>query len=249
MWGVEMKKRSPAGFLVAVVLLSLGLVGCNGGDGGDSDDPTPTASGAITIDAPAAGTVVQVPFTIAGTADVFEGALVVQAFTGSGEVLCERRVQAVSGSGTRGTWEAVLAFAPSAGREEITLKAFSVSPQDGQQEHVVFQKATVDPDVPPIVIESPGCGEESFAESILTVSGTASVFEAALIVELRQADGTVLQTKAVTASAAGPERGTWQTSLDVLSARAGLYEVVAYSLSARDGTPEHIFSVPIRRNP
>ena len=230
----------------AAIFVSLGLIACGGGDGGDAT-AVPTSSGAITIDAPVEA-VMRVPFTVSGTANVFEGRLIVQAIDASGAIVCQHRVQATSGSGTPGTWETVLAFKPPAAEQEITIKAFSGSTQDGSEENVVSLTTTLSPELPPIVIESPACGGLQSTVFILDVSGTASVFEAALIVELRQLDGAVLQTKSLTASAAGPERGTWQVNLDVSALPPGFYEVVAYSISARDGTAENIFSVPIRRN-
>lgn len=243
-----MRQRSPARFMAAAaIFVSLGLIACGGGDGGDAT-AVPTSSGAITIDAPADGAEVQVPFAVAGTANVFEGALVVQAIDAAGEVLCQHNVQASAGSGTRGTWETAFAFVPPTQEQQITIKAFSLSARDGAEENVVTRTSAVSKELPPIVIESPGCNYNQYTAAVLNVSGTASVFEAALIVEVRDADGTVLKTKVVTASAAAPARGTWQVSLDVLSLSPGPFEVVAYSISARDGTAENIFSVPIRRN-
>jgi hypothetical protein len=87
---------------------------------------------------------------------------------------------------------------------------------------------------PVILIERPAAGS-SVPESF-TVSGTASVFEATLVVELRR-DGAVLSKHTVTASEGGPARGTFSVLLQAPS--PGAATVVAYAPSAEDGTPQH----------
>ncbi len=85
-----------------------------------------------------------------------------------------------------------------------------------------------------------------YAMPALAVNGAASVFESSLIVELRDASGTPLVTQVITADAAGPATGRWSTTLDLATVVAGAYELVAYDISARDGTPENVFAIPIR---
>lgn len=205
---------------------------------------SPTAS-AITIDQPPQGAKVNVPFEISGTADVFEAVLSVAVSDASG-TLCERTVQATSGTGTRGTWTATMAFVPPAQAETITVRASSRSPKDGAEINVVIRSLQLAPDVPDIVITRPRCAGDVAGGASLAVSGTASVFEAALAVELRTSSGAVVATKHVTADAGAPATGRWSTQFDLDGVAAGAYELVAYSVSARDGTPEHVFSIPIR---
>jgi hypothetical protein len=214
--------------------------------------PSPTTGtpgeaniGAITIDQPPDGAAVTVPLALSGTADVFEAALSVAVSDASG-VLCERRLQATSGTGTRGTWTATMAFSPPVQRESITVRAFSVSPKDGSEINAVTRRLQLAPDVPGIVIAQPRCGADVPGGASLAVSGTASVFEAALAVELRTSSGTVVAAMHVTADAGAPATGSWSTRLDLNGIAAGTYELVAYSGSARDGTPENVFSIPIR---
>jgi immunoglobulin-like protein involved in spore germination len=87
---------------------------------------------------------------------------------------------------------------------------------------------------PVIFIERPAAG--STVPESFTVSGTASVFEATLVVELRQG-GTVVSKQTVTASEGAPARGTF--TLTMQAPEAGPATVVAYSPSAADGTPQH----------
>jgi hypothetical protein len=214
-----------------------------------SSVPSPTAtaaSTAISIDVPRAGASVRVPFEISGTANVFEAALVVEVIGADGRPLCERRVQAMSGTGTPGTWTTIMAFPPPASAAPVTIRAFSRSPRDGSEQNAVTRSVQVFAEAPAIVIAEPGCNTDIAQGSTLAVNGTARVFEATLTVELRDAAGTVVRTALVTADAGAPDTGRWTTTLDLGTVVAGAYELVAYSVSARDGTPENIFAIPVR---
>lgn len=69
------------------------------------------------------------------------------------------------------------------------------------------------------------------ARSVLTVTGTASVFEATVSVEVRR--GTALMARTIaTASVGAPRRGDWKATMTVLP---GDYVVSAYEASAKDG--------------
>jgi hypothetical protein len=87
---------------------------------------------------------------------------------------------------------------------------------------------------PIILVEQPASGAE--VPEMFTVSGSASVFEATLVVELRRG-GMVLSKHTVTASEGAPARGTFAVTLHAPS--PGAATVAAYSPSAVDGTPQH----------
>jgi hypothetical protein len=87
---------------------------------------------------------------------------------------------------------------------------------------------------PPILVETPAVG--AAVPATFTVSGTASVFEATLVIELRR-NGTVLVKQTVTASEGAPGRGTFSTTVHAPS--AGAATIAAYAPSAADGTPQH----------
>jgi hypothetical protein len=93
--------------------------------------------------------------------------------------------------------------------------------------------------VPPIFVESPAAGAE--VAGTFHVSGTASVFEATLVVQLVR-DGKVILKQSVTASEGAPGRGTFDTTVH---ATPGAVTVAAFSPSAADGTPQHEVDVPV----
>lgn len=249
--------------ITAATLFSMLAVAC-----GDDDSSSPTATSApatsaaspttapagsptsetpgafIEIDEPVDGARVTVPFTARGSANVFEAALIVQVVDDAGALVCERSVQASSGTGTPGTWEAEVAFVPPASETEMSLRAFSLSPRDGSEENVVEHAIRVSADEPNIIITSPECGQHVQALTTLMVEGIATAFEATLTVEVRGMSGEVVRSEVVTAD--DFERGSWQTSFDLTGLDTAQYEIVAYSLSAEDGSVQDVFSIPIR---
>jgi hypothetical protein len=98
--------------------------------------------------------------------------------------------------------------------------------------------------LPPIFIASPAAGAN--VASTFTVTGSAVVFEATLVVELVRA-GKVLVKQSVTASQGAPARGTFETTLHAPS--AGDATVTAFAPSAEDGSPQHQVDVPVTVTP
>ena len=98
--------------------------------------------------------------------------------------------------------------------------------------------------LPPILIERPAAGAKT-GETI-AVAGSASVFEATVVLELRQA-GKVVQKTVVTAAEGAPGRGPFTGTL--VAPDAGHYVVAAYSPSAMDGSPQHEQDVPVTITP
>ena len=93
--------------------------------------------------------------------------------------------------------------------------------------------------VPPVLVEAPAAG--AIVPGTFHVSGTASVFEATLVVQLVR-DGKVIAKRTVTASEGAPGRGTFDTTL---TATPGAVTVAAFAPSAADGTPQHEVDVPV----
>ena len=93
--------------------------------------------------------------------------------------------------------------------------------------------------LPPILIETPVPGAD--VGKSFHVSGTASVFEATLVVQLVRG-GKVLSQQTVTASEGAPGRGAFDAAF---SASPGPLLVVAFAPSAADGTPQHEVDVPV----
>jgi hypothetical protein len=98
--------------------------------------------------------------------------------------------------------------------------------------------------VPPILIERPAAGATT-GETI-AVAGSASVYEATVVLELRQ-EGKLVQKKVVTAAEGAPGRGPFSGTL--VAPDAGHYVVAAYSASAMDGSPQHEQDVPVTVTP
>lgn len=92
----------------------------------------------------------------------------------------------------------------------------------------------------PIVIESPESG--AVVPATFHVKGTASVFEATLVVEL-VVDRKVVIRKTVTASEGAPARGRFDTVLH--APNPGPARVVAFSPSAENGEPQHQVEAPV----
>jgi len=97
--------------------------------------------------------------------------------------------------------------------------------------------------VPPILVESPAARAK--VPGTFHVSGTASVFEATLVVQLVR-NGKVILKQSVTASEGAPGRGTFDTTVQ---ATPGEVTVAAFSPSAADGTPQHEVDVPVTIQP
>jgi hypothetical protein len=85
----------------------------------------------------------------------------------------------------------------------------------------------------PIVVERPSPDEH--VSPTFHVSGTASVFEATLVVQTVR-HGTPIERKTVTASEGAPGRGTFDVTMH---ATPGPLLVRAFSPSAKDGSPQH----------
>lgn len=98
--------------------------------------------------------------------------------------------------------------------------------------------------VPTILVESPGAGAQ--VPLAIKITGSASVFEATLVVELVR-DGKVLDKQTVTASEGAPGRGTFETTLHAPS--AGGATISAFAPSAENGLPQHQVDVSVTVTP
>ena len=97
--------------------------------------------------------------------------------------------------------------------------------------------------VPPILVETPAAGAE--VPATFHVSGTASVFEATMVVQLVR-DGKVIQKQTVTATQGAPSRGTFDATF---SAPPGRLTIAAFAPSAEDGSPQHEVDVEVTVKP
>lgn len=93
---------------------------------------------------------------------------------------------------------------------------------------------TRDQALPPIVVDAPAAG--ATVPATFAVRGTASVYEATLVLELRRGS-TVLGRKTVTASEGAPARGSFSATLHASS--PGPATIAVYAPSAVDASPQH----------
>ena len=91
----------------------------------------------------------------------------------------------------------------------------------------------------PIVVDRPSPDEH--VPLTFHVSGTASVFEATLVVQTIR-DGRTIERKTVTASEGAPGRGTFDVTMH---ATPGQLVVRAFSPSAKDGSAQHEVKVHV----
>ena len=115
-----------------------------------------------------------------------------------------------------------------------TVRAVEL-PDGRQARRAAFEDVT-----PLILIDKPLPGDT--VRNPLGVAGTASVYEATLVVELVQ-EGKVLEKQTVTASTGAPYRGSFSTTFETTA--GGDASIVAFSPSAADGSEQHRVEVPI----
>lgn len=218
--------------------------------------PSPSASASpsalpddelISILSPSDGATVSVPITAGGTANTFEAALTLDVMNEAGDVLCIKRIMATSGSGTPGTWETVLGFGPE--REDtdspITLRAYEISPKDGSAINVVERRLILSPERPAIMLTSPVCGDTVAAGGVFAVQGLATVFEAALTIELRDASGAVVLARNLMTADGSMESNFGEFVTVPADIPSGYYDLVAFDYSPKDGSIENEFPVQI----
>jgi hypothetical protein len=142
-----------------------------------------------------------------------------------------------------------MAFPPPAAGSGVSVRAFSISPQDGSEINSVSNSVTLSPEPPAIVISQPACGALVPKGAPIDVRGESLVFEARFLLELQDNSGTTLTSQPVMGG--GTERLPWQASIDVstLNIAPGQYWLVAYNRSARDGSIENLFAIPIEVSP
>lgn len=112
-----------------------------GGEGIVLDRPATRAqfeeqSPAVLIESPTLNQTVEGPLRVSGSANVFEGVFHLELRDGEGRVLTTSRVEASSGTGTRGTFSTTLAVEESLSGP-ITLIAYVNSAKDGSRQEIV----------------------------------------------------------------------------------------------------------------
>ena len=226
-----------------IIALSGAVAGCGGSNDASTTLPTTTSPPTTTAPAPA-------PITVT-VFRVRDGHLVADA----------ARVR-----GTRAVAAASLTALGLAAPISISNGTATVERDDATREQVAemvytltqyptiqrvdvagktgLTRADVAEFVPPILVERPAAGATT--GKAIAVSGSASVYEATVVLELRQG-GKVVQKKVVTAAEGAPGRGPFSGTL--VAPASGHYVVAAYSPSAMDGSRQHEQDVPVTVTP
>jgi len=213
---------------------------------------TPAATAtqpAIIVAEPRDGAEVTVPVTVSGTASVFEGTVIIAVESADGsETFCKTFATATEGGPGRGSFEAQMAFPPPPEATAARIRVYSESAKDGSIQDLVSVPVTISADQPAIVVTSPLCGDE--VRSPVTVTGTASVFEAALVVVVKDSLGQELARANVLAAEAAPTPAPFSAELSFsLPGGSQNGTIEAFSGSPRDGSIINLFSVPVTLAP
>lgn len=112
-----------------------------GGEGLILDHPANRASfetltPPILVESPGPGWATQSPVRVTGSANVFEAQFQAEVTDATGAVLARQSIHATSGSGTRGSFDASIAYHLTAGGP-ATLSVYDTSPKDGSRVDVV----------------------------------------------------------------------------------------------------------------
>lgn len=248
---MKVRRLTPITGLIIVLLASwMLLAACDEAEAPETEPSATPAAGvtgtpppAIDIESPQEGDTVMSPVTVSGTASVFEATLNVAVKDAAGNVLCETFTTASEGAPGRGDYEVSLAFVPPESAEDGSIEAYTRSAKDGSIQDRVTIGVTLSDELPAIVVTAPQCDQE--VQSPFVVEGTASVFEAAFVIVVRDAQGRELASVNALASEAEPARGDFaeEVTFSVDSRQQGTIE--AYSGSPRDGSIINLFSVPV----
>lgn len=99
--------------------------------------------------------------------------------------------------------------------------------------------------LPPVLVERPTPGE--LVTSPVTISGSSNVFEAVHQIEVIDPDGAVMKNVTVNATSGTGTRGTWSTTVEFGPVKFdGLGAIIAFELSAKDGSRIDIVEIPVR---
>ncbi len=111
-----------------------------------------------------------------------------------------------------------------------------------------LDRTDLEPVTPAIFVERPALGEA--VDLPLRVAGTANTFEAAFVLQIRDADGVVLLEEPTTATSGTGTRGTFDLTLSLSDDRdLSTLTLVAFERSARDGEPINQVEIPLTQSP
>lgn len=209
--------------------------------------PTPVDSPFVRILGPVEAAAVKTPLFIEGEARTFDGRLVVSIRTSAGVEVCVAPVVADRAAPEVGRWSVHIGLRPPPQPGGLVIQAFAAASAGGDLALMDEVAVTLETGDPAILVTSPRCGET--VGTTVTVEGTASVFEATVNLTARRSNGDVLAESFTTATQGAPGRGPFSGTLVLPSGTSGPVLIEAWSASAADGTPEHVFGVPVFVSP
>lgn len=135
---------------------------------------------------------------------------------------------------------------PNVERVAIEVEGKALTLVDGDGKPLAGPAARTDYErlTPLIFLEAPAPGDT--IASPVRLWGTANTFEATFVAEVRDAAGTTLVRRVVTATSGNGFRGTFDVSLTFDPKQATSGQVVVYELSARDGSKVNEVAVPVK---
>ncbi|MDQ3548110.1 MAG: GerMN domain-containing protein, partial [Chloroflexota bacterium] len=99
-------------------------------------------------------------------------------------------------------------------------------------------------DLTPIIfVASPAVNDT--VSSPLRVNGTANTFEAAFMLQILDAEGTILVEQPMMATSGTGTRGTFDTSIDFNAQPGSQITLRVFELSARDGSEVNVVEIPL----
>jgi hypothetical protein len=248
--------------LAAVLSFALLLAACGDGDGAARQETiapsppstaepgetvTPAGSAYVRILSPAPGSSVTSPLSIEGEAQVPGDRLVVSIRTSAGVEVCAAPVEVRRDPDGAGTWSIHIGLRPPPQPGSLLLRAFA-APAPGAELQLMDEiPVRLETGEPAILVTSPRCGET--VGTAVTVEGTASVFEGTVRLTARDSAGQPLADSFTTATQGAPGRGPFSGTLELPPGTSGPVVIEAWSASAEDGRPEHVFGVPVFVNP
>lgn len=248
--------------LAAVLSFALLLAAC--GDGGGAARPetiapsppstaepretvTPAGSAYVRILSPAPGSAVASPLFIEGEARVPGDRLVVSIRTSAGVEVCAAPVEVRQKQDGTGRWSIHIGLRPPPQPGSLLLRAFAAPAPGGELQLMDEVPVRLETGDPPILVTSPRCGET--VGTTVTVQGTASVFEGTVQLTARDTSGEPLADSFTTATQGAPGRGPFSGTLELPPGTSGPAVIEVWSASPEDGSPEHVFGVPVFVNP
>ncbi len=224
-------------------------------------DPAIIPPASIIIAEPGVASQVTSPITVRGVSDsTFEQSLIVQLLSADGTELAFTATQIEGAMGQRGEYEAMLNFDVTEPTPGFIIVS-SQSAMDGKTERLSSVGVTLLPEgstptinpaesnLERIVITSPAIGDVVSGGVLLVEGYGRATFENTLVVELSDANGTVLDQVAVTVNAPLGQYGRFSVEIPYQVTEETPARVAVRDVSPAYGGDAHVSSLIVRLTP